>query len=265
VDAERDPLWAARRFRQLLAAAAGIPALEPLFSKSWPAEARAVLPSATMKSDDAVSLWTSILAWSALAAVGEQWDAADDDAASLQLFERLRLREPLAEAFAAAGRSGERSWQAAAMVRASFVQAAFVAAPQPEPARQTPAFAWFRDPDVAWLVGVHDYEGVRYFDQGAFERLLWWLSLRQLLAAAALRTARPTATTAPASAPVAAEAAPTTIEDEDAVEERRAADASGSIAELEARLQAGARAAAAAGYRVETLLDAATVEDAAAR
>ena len=33
-------------------------------------------------------------------------------------------------------------------------------------------FSWLHDPDMAWLIGVHSYEGVRYFNKELFEQLL---------------------------------------------------------------------------------------------
>jgi len=47
------------------------------------------------------------------------------------------------------------------------------------------ALDWLRDPDAAWLTGVHDYQGVRYFVKEPFERLVWWRALGRLLDLAA--------------------------------------------------------------------------------
>src|SRR5205085_1466159 len=41
------------------------------------------------------------------------------------------------------------------------------------------------DPDVAWLIGVHEWKGDRFFNKEAFQQLLWWMSLRALLDLAA--------------------------------------------------------------------------------
>ena len=41
------------------------------------------------------------------------------------------------------------------------------------------------DPDAAWLVGVNEYDGHRYFVKEPFERLAWWMSLPALLTLAA--------------------------------------------------------------------------------
>ncbi|HMK30179.1 MAG TPA: hypothetical protein VK473_10880, partial [Terriglobales bacterium] len=53
------------------------------------------------------------------------------------------------------------------------------------PGRPAAPYSWLHDPDVAWLIGVHEYEGVRYFGKESFERLLWWMALRSLLDIAA--------------------------------------------------------------------------------
>src|SRR5207237_9613631 len=98
-----------------------------------------------------------------------------------QLFDALRLREPLAEAFSLAGLTGEERWRAAARVRAAFAHATWAPGAETVLDRAGAPFSWLHDPDVAWLVGLHEYEGVRYFVKEPFERLLWWMALRALL------------------------------------------------------------------------------------
>jgi len=41
--------------------------------------------------------------------------------------------------------------------------------------------SWLHDPEVAWLIGVHEYQGVRYFNKEEFEKLLWWMALPRLI------------------------------------------------------------------------------------
>ena len=159
-------------------------------------------------------------------------------ASAAELFERLRLRKPMAEAFAAAGLIPEEHWQAAARVRAAFAHAAWIeieieietetetetttsaATEAPETALPSLApFDWLQDPDVSWLIGVHEYEGVGYLVKESFERLLWWMSLRRLLELAETLPPDPAA-----------------------------------VASLEQRLESAFRAARESGYRVDTLL-----------
>ncbi len=240
----RDSTWTGNRFKELLEAALDISGLEVFFPQSWPAEMRGVLPSRSLQPSEAAEVWSTILAWATIAAIGESVAEADPNSSATKLYDRLRLREPMAEAFQAAGLEGERSWKAVAMVRASFAHAEFGARPETTASRKAAPFGWLHDPDMAWLVGVHDYQGVRYFDKEAFERLLWWMSLNDLIEAAQERKAN--------LAPKSLEAAPaldaeTTHWDEDAPTHR-------TIASLEEKLESRLNAAAKAGYRVEALL-----------
>ena len=212
-------------FERRLEAALKLPSLEPHFSAPWPAEARAVLPSARARGSATTAvadhaLWTTVLASCALEALGRFRDPSDPDAAATQVFDALRLRGPLAERFAASGLEGDERWRAAARVRAGFAHAA--RAPGVEAPRGRPAAACsgVQDPDVAWAIGVHEHEGVRYFVREAFERLLWWLALRPLLDIAG---------------------GPRTDLD--------------ALRALEHQLSARSRAAHDAGYRVEALLE----------
>lgn len=91
------------------------------------------------------------------------------------MFDVLRLRGPLAEAFGRCGWSGEEKWRAAARLRAAFAHSVHPRSPH----------RWIHDPDVAWLIDVHQHDGVSYLVKEHFERLLWWMALRDLLNCAA--------------------------------------------------------------------------------
>jgi hypothetical protein len=211
---------AAGLLRRRLEAALRLPALEARFASPWPAEARDVLPTAAGAPGRAPGLWGTLLAWCALEALGRACDPDDPDRAAVRQFESLRLREPMADALAVLGLEGEERWRAAARVRASFAHALWAPGAPPQAARPAAAYAWLDDPDVAWLIDKHEFEGAHYFRKEPFARMAWWMALRALLAIAA------------APQPDA-EAART----------------------LERQLAERMRAAEAAGYRVEAFLE----------
>jgi hypothetical protein len=51
----------------------------------------------------------------------------------------------------------------------------------PDDAARPQAMPW-DDPDVAWLTGLHEAGGDRYFNKEAHEQMLWWLALPDLVA-----------------------------------------------------------------------------------
>jgi hypothetical protein len=155
-----------------------------------------------------------------LEAVADVYDAAEAPRSAAHLFDALRLRETFAERFEALGLVDEERWQAAARLRAAFAHAAWAPGAETIGGRSTALFSWLHDPDVAWLIGVHEHEGVRYFVKEPFERLQWWMALRALIMLAS----------APRS-------------------DREAIQA------LEEEVQARMRAAEEAGYRVEALFE----------
>jgi hypothetical protein len=218
---ESDLQAAGDQFAKHLRLAVRIPDLEGYFSKPWPDEARAVLPTRTTLLDGGIAIWSTILGWCALEALGRLQKSAAPDAVAAALFDRLRLRQPAAEVFAAAGLKGEERWRTAARLRASFAYSSLLAGTDlpPDGAAGAP-FSWLRDPDLAWLVGVHEHEGVRYLVKEPFEKLLWWMTLRTLFA----------------------------------ILEKPSVDPEG-IAGLERRLRAHVRAVADRGYRVEALFE----------
>jgi glycosidase len=206
-------------FRGRITAAVRIPELEARFSEPWPADARAVLPSIA-GGDTSLAPWNAVLAFAAVECLGGAADARDPDAASVRLFDALRLREPIADVLETAGVADDERWRSAARVRAAFAHAAWAPESRTADARRGPYLDWLGDPDVAWLLGVHEHEGVRYFGREHYERLQWWLALRRLLALAETDTPART-----------------------------------RVATLEQVLRARAAHAQAAGYRVEALLD----------
>ena len=160
--------FAVRRLQAALsfAALASAPQLR------WSPQAQVVLPLPGAPRAQRIKVWSTILGWCAVEAIGRLLDSKNPRAAAAA-FDVLRLRGPLADCFAALGAEddGQEKWRAAARIRASFEHAAHSSAP----------FTWTRDPDAAWAVGLHQYEGVGYVNAEQFERLLWWMALRGFL------------------------------------------------------------------------------------
>jgi hypothetical protein len=167
-----DPESAIRAFGERLAAALRLGALEASFESPWPADAR------TLFADPTPAALGAVLAWCALEALG-----AAGPLPAAETFDALRLRAVVAEAAGRLGLEGEERWRAAARIRLALAHAR--PAPAAPPAVPPVALDWLRDPDGAWLSGVHDWEGVRYFVKERFEDLVWWMALPALLTLAA--------------------------------------------------------------------------------
>jgi hypothetical protein len=158
----------------------------------------------------ATAIWGPVLSWCVLELLAESIDAQKPERVALDLFDRLRLREPLAHSFSALGFEGEESWRAAARIKALLVEAevsrasgaaalperaetvptngvaasaiATSAAPSKAPGEQKQASPTFspilwHDADVRWLTGVHEAQGHTYFVKESYEELIWWLQL----------------------------------------------------------------------------------------
>ena len=219
-----DDASAVAHFRKTVEAALRLPALEKHFPDLSSVEAAKVLPTTQVAPEKAASALSAIIAWAAVESLGHCCDVEDPEIVAGQIFDAMRLREVVAESFAAAGAAGDDRWRAAALVRASYAHAAWGPVFEPSHSRSTAVFSWLHDPDVAWLVGVHEWQGERYFNKESFEQFLWWMSLRSLLAIAAEKEI---------------DAAKVTL--------------------LENEIRARLKAAGDAGYRVEALLQAASV------
>jgi len=117
-------------FRERLAAAMRIPVVEALSQTPWTAAARRVLPSPSPQMT-ATAMWAPIIAWCALETLAESIDAENPERVALDLFVQLRLRKPLAEAFASLGFEGESAWRAAARIKIVLLAQFETAKPQP--------------------------------------------------------------------------------------------------------------------------------------
>jgi len=166
------PERAIRRYHVFLLAAARIPSLERSFSRGWPSEARTVLPSYSPQTT-AAAVWAPVIAWCLLRTLFEILPQEENIGAG---FDRLYLRNALAETFRPVGLEEEAGYRAAARVRLLLVESTWSSAPpQPMP---------WGDADVVWLTGLHEAQGHRYFNKEAHEQILWWRHLPQLMAIA---------------------------------------------------------------------------------
>jgi len=120
-----DPGRLAPVFRERLRAALRIPAIEALFPTPWTAAARRMLPSPSPQFT-ATAMWGPILAWCALELLAESIDSEEPERVALDLFDRLRLREPFAQAFMALGFEGEEAWRVAARIKVVLLTGAGV-------------------------------------------------------------------------------------------------------------------------------------------
>jgi glycosidase len=205
----------AAKFTRLLRAAMRMPQVEALFPAPWTAAARRMLPSPSPQFT-ATAMWGPVLAWCALQLLADEIDKKQPERTALDLFDRLRLRQPFAHALAALGFEGEEAWRVAARIKVLLLVSAgignerAVSAKLPEPPppanakpkavaeiQSQPAIApespraygeklalppalWL-DPDVRWLCGVHHAEGHDYLIREHYEELLWWLLMPSLL------------------------------------------------------------------------------------
>ena len=134
-------------FRERLRAAMRIPAIEALFPAPWTAAARRMLPSPSPQLT-ATAMWGPVLGWCALELLAESIDVENPERVALDLFDRLRLREPFAQAFTALGFEGEEGWRAAARIKVVLLTAAGAGNPEEAPAELTPAAAADESPVV---------------------------------------------------------------------------------------------------------------------
>jgi glycosidase len=146
-------------FRERLLAAMRIPVIEAAFPHPWTAAARRVLPSPSPQFT-ATAMWGPLLGWCALELLAESIDAEAPEKMALDLFDRLRLRDPFGQAFGALGFEGEEGWRVAARIKVVLLSEAGTG--QSQPAAQGPI-----EPEVPeGFVKGHDFSRAETAQQG---------------------------------------------------------------------------------------------------
>jgi hypothetical protein len=202
---------AQRKYRNLLEAAANVPQIEKGCARMWPPEARGVLPSYS-PTVSAPAVWSPVAAWCLVSAFME---LVPQERGRGDVFDKLYLRSVLADAFQPLGLEGDDAYRAAARVRLLVTEK--------DGKTREPRIPW-DDPDVAWLTGLHEADGHRWFNKEGHERLVWWRLLPRLVDLAEKDPAGKSRSTSTA------------------------------LREIEAEAQKAAQSAEAAGYRLDELL-----------
>ncbi len=183
-----------------------LPDVEEKFAEPLPPVARRVLPTRSPQVRAGV-LWAPVFAWTVVRLLAGTLDAEHGAEASLDLFDRLRLRNAFGQAFGALGMEGEDVWRNSARVRILLLAEQLtgkvkVGCGPTSVGREGTASRVIReallrrdevagmlpelwsDSDVRWLTGAHDAGEHTYFVREPYEEVLWWLQLPVLLSCA---------------------------------------------------------------------------------
>ncbi len=153
---------------KMVEAVLALPQLARRLGPAWPHAVREVVPGAGVGVGLERS-WAPALAYALLHALPGTLEAQS-------LFNAVDLRAGLADSFAEVGIGGEDAWRNAAKVRLLLTGRI--------PLEALHAESYWADPDVHWLAGVNESDGVRYVNQESFEQLLCALQLPALLGVA---------------------------------------------------------------------------------
>ena len=245
VHVDHSQLWSAICPR--MHAVVSIPGMEAEFSRPWSSDAKRVLPSASPEIHTS-EIWGPVVAYGVLEGMAKAIDHKETALTAVALFDRLRLREPLAKAFSGGGAVSEDGWRAAARVRLAFLGQTLTPA-KPTKATADDSFAGFLRPfwddgDARWLMKVHEAAGEWYFNKELHQQMLWWMQVPDLLEIVAPGTPAGSANGGTLST-VSAVAAPTAAEK---AGRKPAARKVQSIEAIEQRVQTATEQAEEAGF-----------------
>jgi hypothetical protein len=157
------PALLAPVFRERLQAAMRIPIIEAAFAHPWTAAARRVLPSPSPQFT-ATAMWGPLLAWCVLELLAESIDTEAPEKLALDLFDRLRLREPLGQAFGALGFEGEEGWRVAARIKVVLLSEAGIGREEVVAESATSVDATNAEPEETAEEKAEDAEAIATFN-----------------------------------------------------------------------------------------------------
>ncbi len=155
---------AAKTYSKLLFAATKVPQLEKIVAQGVALDLRVTDPGPNPNGHPG-SAWAPVAAWCLLRAFSDMLPKED----AAEIFDRLYMRTALSQVFSSLGFNGEEGYRAAARVRILLVNT-----------NNATEIRW-TDPDVIWLTCLHEVGGYQYFNQEAYEQLLWWNCLPRLV------------------------------------------------------------------------------------
>jgi hypothetical protein len=136
--------------------------------------------------DGELPIWSRIFSWAFVHALGKLVDAVDYDEQSRSWIDEWLLGRMIARALQEVGLDEAAATRAVVIVKRLTSYQHWFAVQGGAGARKT-LEALLGDSEMQQLLGVNRYQGVLWFNQQSFERLLWWL----LLLAAVMISADP--------------------------------------------------------------------------
>ena len=166
--------------RTLVEALLRVPELEQKLIPSEPFKAADALPVGSLSSDTTTELWATMLGWCLARTLMDSLTSISPTEKPLEIFDRLRLRSAIAEAFRVLGFEAEESWRAAARIRILLMAETERQISSTKSPEGLSASLW-KDPDVEWLTHLHASDGRIYFRKENYEQLIRWLMLPRLV------------------------------------------------------------------------------------
>jgi glycosidase len=125
---------------------------------------------------EGLPIWSRVFSWAFVHALGKLVDAADYDEQSRSWIDEWLLGRMIVRALQELGMDEAAAARAVVIVKRLTSYQHWFTTQGSAGAHQT-LEALLRDSEMQQLLGVNRYQGVLWFNQQSFERLLWWLLL----------------------------------------------------------------------------------------
>lgn len=181
-----NPKAIAADIRRELEAAADLPQLEKVYRSRKGSDFRAAAAYIEdgLGSDPVV--WGALLAYVFTHALGKAATADGFERQSRSWLDEWRLGSIIARALRDLGATDEQATQTVTAIRVFVAQqASFERTATPQDRAAQVLETWLKDPDVQLFLRINRYQDTLWFNQEAFERLLWGMLTRATLRAAA--------------------------------------------------------------------------------
>jgi hypothetical protein len=125
---------------------------------------------------DNLAIWGTLLSWAFVHSLGRVLNEEDFEGQSRSWIDEWLLGKIIAGALRDLGLDEEKAWRAVGVVKLLTTHQRWFEAKAPDKGRAYGVLeSWLQDGEVQGFLQVNRYQDVLWFDQEAFDQLLWWM------------------------------------------------------------------------------------------
>jgi glycosidase len=171
-----DEATIAQDVRHKLEAMLQLPILESRYPVPGDSEYGTAINYLNQNLVDNLAIWGTLLSWAFVHSLGRVLNEEDFEGQSRSWIDEWLLGKIIAGALRDLGLDEEKAWRAVGVVKLLTTHQRWFEAKAPDKGRAYGVLeSWLQDGEVQGFLQVNRYQDVLWFNQEAFDQLLWWM------------------------------------------------------------------------------------------